>query len=139
MLKANQIIRGCVWLPVFVCLFSPNFSYSSLKMTEKPLLIRNNYLIKMSHSAKDWSLKKRFSGIWVTLWRGGEFDLKFTCHMKADSRWIRNLIKKKICNIKIKISSVQSISRVRLFLTPWTACSMSGFPVHHQLPQLAQT
>ena len=59
--------------------------------------------------------------------------------MKADSRWIRNLIKKKICNIKIKISSVQSISWVQLFLTPWTACSTSGFPVHHQLPQLAQT
>ena len=22
--------------------------------------------------------------------------------------------------------------------TPWTACSMPGFPVHHQLPELAQ-
>ena len=34
-------------------------------------------------------------------------------------------------------SSVHSLSRVWLFMTPWTA--MSGFPVHHQLPELAQT
>ena len=32
-------------------------------------------------------------------------------------------------------SSVQSFSHVRPFMTPWTA----GFPVHHQLPELAQT
>ena len=31
-----------------------------------------------------------------------------------------------------------SLSRVRLFVIPWT-CSMPGFPVHHQLPELAQT
>ena len=36
-------------------------------------------------------------------------------------------------------SSVQSLSRVRLFVTPWTACSTPGFPVHHQLPELTQT
>ena len=30
-------------------------------------------------------------------------------------------------------------SSVQLFATPWTACSMPGFPVHHQLPELAQT
>ena len=33
---------------------------------------------------------------------------------------------------------VQSLSRVWLFATPWTACSIPGFPVHH-LPELAQT
>ena len=33
------------------------------------------------------------------------------------------------------LSSVQSLSRVRLFATPWTA----GLLVHHQLPELAQT
>ena len=33
-------------------------------------------------------------------------------------------------------SSVQSLSRVRLFATSWTA---AGFPVHHQLPELTQT
>ena len=33
-------------------------------------------------------------------------------------------------------SSVQSLSRVQLFATPWTA---AGFLVHHQLPELTQT
>ena len=33
---------------------------------------------------------------------------------------------------------VQSLSRVRLFKTPWTAAHRA-FPVHHQLPELAQT
>ena len=33
------------------------------------------------------------------------------------------------------ISSVQLLSRVRLFATPWTA----GLPVHHQLPEFTQT
>ena len=34
--------------------------------------------------------------------------------------------------------SVQSFSRVRLFVTPMD-CSMPGLPVHHQLPELTQT
>ena len=34
-------------------------------------------------------------------------------------------------------SSVQLFSCVWLFVTPWTAAL--GFPVHHQLPELAQT
>ena len=33
----------------------------------------------------------------------------------------------------------QSLSRVPLFVTPWTDCSMPGFPVLHRLPELAQT
>ena len=37
-----------------------------------------------------------------------------------------------------KFSSVQSLSSVRLFVTPMD-CSTPGFPVHHQLPELAQT
>ena len=36
-------------------------------------------------------------------------------------------------------SSVQLLSRVWLFVTPWTACSMPGFPVHHQIQEIAQT
>jgi len=36
------------------------------------------------------------------------------------------------------LSSVQSLSCVRLFVTP-IDCSTPGFPVHHQLPELAQT
>ena len=34
-----------------------------------------------------------------------------------------------------QFSSVQSLSRVRLFATPWTAAHMPGFPVHQQLPK----
>ena len=40
-----------------------------------------------------------------------------------------------LCN---QFSPVQSLSCVQLFATPWTACSTPGFPVHHQLPELAQ-
>ena len=36
-------------------------------------------------------------------------------------------------------TSVQSLSCVRLFVIPQTDCSTLGFPVHHQLPELAQT
>ena len=36
-------------------------------------------------------------------------------------------------------SSVQLLSRVWLFVTPWTACSRLGLPVHHQILELAQT
>ena len=32
-------------------------------------------------------------------------------------------------------SSVQSLSRVRLFATPWIAACQAGLPVHHQLPE----
>ena len=34
--------------------------------------------------------------------------------------------------------AVHQFSHVQLFATPWTACSR-GSPVHHQLPELAQT
>ena len=38
----------------------------------------------------------------------------------------------------VQISSVQSLSCVQLFETPWTeACP--GLPVHHQLPEFTQT
>ena len=36
------------------------------------------------------------------------------------------------------LSSAQSLSRVRLFATPWTA-ARPGLPVHHQLPEFTQT
>ena len=39
--------------------------------------------------------------------------------------------------IQIQVSSVQSLSRVQL-CNPMD-CSMSGFPVHNQLPELCQT
>ena len=37
------------------------------------------------------------------------------------------------------LSSVQSLSRVQLFATPWTHCSMPGTPVLHHLLEFAQT
>ena len=37
-----------------------------------------------------------------------------------------------------QFSSVELLSRVRLFVNPMDY-SMPGFPVHHQLPELAQT
>ena len=40
---------------------------------------------------------------------------------------------------KLGFSSVHSLSHVRLFATPCMDCSMPGFPVHHQLPELTQT
>ena len=43
-----------------------------------------------------------------------------------------------LCSIPL-FSSVQSLSHVWLFATPWTACSTPGFPVHYQLLELTQT
>ena len=36
-------------------------------------------------------------------------------------------------------SSVQSLGRVQLFAADPMDCSMPGFPVHNQLPELPQT
>ena len=41
-------------------------------------------------------------------------------------------------NLLIGFSSVQSLSYVRVFATPWTAAHQA-FPVRHQLLELAQT
>ena len=43
------------------------------------------------------------------------------------------------CTFQVSVSqSVQSLSRVQLSVTPMD-CSTPGLPVHHQLPELAQT
>ena len=36
-------------------------------------------------------------------------------------------------------STVQLLSRVQLFETPWTAAHQASLPVHHQLPEFIQT
>ena len=36
-------------------------------------------------------------------------------------------------------SSVQSLSCVQLFVTPWTAARKASLPVHHPLPEFTQT
>ena len=41
--------------------------------------------------------------------------------------------------LQLQFSSVQLLSSVRLFATPWTACSTPGLPVHHQLLEFTQT
>ena len=43
-----------------------------------------------------------------------------------------------LLTLRVSVQSVQLLSRVRLFATPMD-CSTPGFPVHHQLPELAQT
>ena len=40
--------------------------------------------------------------------------------------------------MNLQFSSVQSLSHVRLFATPWTA-AQPGLPVHHQLLEFTQT
>ena len=35
--------------------------------------------------------------------------------------------------------SVQLLSHVQFFATPWTVAHQAGFPVHHQLPEPTQT
>ena len=42
-------------------------------------------------------------------------------------------------NLTVSISSVQSLSPVRATSLRSMDCNMPGFPVHHQLPELAQT
>ena len=40
---------------------------------------------------------------------------------------------------KVQFSSFQSLSRVRLFVTPWIAARQASLSVHHQLPEFTQT
>ena len=52
------------------------------------------------------------------------------CIVRANSV----LYLKGLCKLKTAVkSSVQSLSHVRLVVTPWTA-AWPGFPVHHRLP-----
>ena len=44
---------------------------------------------------------------------------------------------KTLAKVSFQFNSVQSLSRVQLFATPWI-CSMPGLPVHHQLPEFTQ-
>ena len=40
--------------------------------------------------------------------------------------------------VSVGFSSLQLLSRIQLFVTPWTA-ARTVLPVHHQLPELAPT
>ena len=41
--------------------------------------------------------------------------------------------------MEFQFSSVQLLSRLRLFVTPWSAAWQAGLPVHHQVPESTQT
>ena len=48
------------------------------------------------------------------------------------------VVKMLICIHSVQFSSVQSLNRVRLFVTPWTAARQASL-FHHQLPEFTQT
>ena len=58
------------------------------------------------------------------------------CDQKGEECLLKYLSVNLIKDVK-DLQSVKSLSHVQLFVTPWTACSTPGFPVH-QLPKLAQ-
>ena len=62
----------------------------------------------------DWATSLSLSA--TAYWRSPEFQLVMPAHYQA---WFSSP------------GFVQSLSRVWLFATPWTACSAPGFPVHH--------
>ena len=45
----------------------------------------------------------------------------------------------KFMQVSVQFSSVQLLSRVRLFATPWIAARQASLSVHHQLPEFTQT
>ena len=53
--------------------------------------------------------------------------------------YTRVLACQEICISYFQFSSVQLLSCVRLFATPWTAACQAGLPVHYQLPEFTQT
>ena len=57
--------------------------------------------------------------------------------------FISNVLCVKFCRIQNQTKDltdlVYSLSRVRLFATPWTAARQACFPVLHHLPEFAQT
>ena len=68
--------------------------------------------------------------IWVTISSRSCFCWLYTASPSLATKDVINLIS--------VITSVQSLSHVRLFTTPWN-CRTPGFPVHHQLLELAYT
>ena len=71
-----------------------------------------------------------------------KWDLSYEC--KFESTFENHEYNSKCKQIEVDtqyyLNSVQSLSRVRLFTTPWTTGSNTGhIPIHHQLPELTQT
>ena len=57
----------------------------------------------------------------------------------SESRFQSKDLSHKLPGHSVQFSSVHLLNHVWLFVTPWTACNTPGFPVHHQLSELAQT
>ena len=92
-----------------------------------------NYRRDYMHSPREWHIEKK-RALWTKPWN------------KTGHRWGTQLRRLRrschLCSMKIRglcRSSVQfSCSVVSNCCNPM-GCSMPGFPVHHQLPELAQT
>ena len=63
----------------------------------------------------------------ISYWQSQLFTISLTYHVNF------------ICNLITSwLSSVQSLSHVQLFVTPWTAAREASL-IHHQLPEFTQT
>ena len=83
----------------------------------------------MTQRAWAWGSKTREHGLWFGI-RQHWFEFQLL-HLPAVWPWQ--------CHLNALIlSSVQLLSLVWLFVTPWTA-ARQAFPVHHQLPEPTQT
>ena len=79
-------------------------------------------------------------GTWVLI-SGAELHEQNMQTLTVACKWIGFILKEKKVQSsqhRHSVSSVQLLSCVWLFVTPMD-CSMPGFPVHHQLLELAQT
>ena len=77
----------------------------------------------------------------ITLMEESEEELKnllMRVKEKSEAAGLKLNIQKMKIMASGPISSVQSLTCVRLFVTPMN-CSTPGLPVHHQLPEFAQT
>ena len=107
-------------------------------MESETILINFLYLIELKsiHLHFEWIFYPCIT-LWYTHWLFGK-------------HWFNELCRSSL-GCHISFSSVQSLSHVWLFATPWVAaqscltlcnpmsCSTPGLPVHHQLAEFTQT
>ena len=94
-------------------------------------------MIRSNATGSTTMLENRFCGqsSWKKHCGSGKADLHLECIYSSEDksllppRWKRFSV----------VTSVISVARLWLTLCNLMDCSMPGFPVHHQLPELAQT